>query len=382
VKGDIKAMLIEHYVRPVVNPNDRLLLDLIFREKPAQKELDEFLARWDVEKEGAHKSMMLSYFMKAHPELSFSDYVKPRLEGLLQYYRFYNMQTLARFPDLGRALNRAGIPILIFKGMAMKLLRPELPRVMEDIDFIVPKEKYAEAAQVAKSVGFEYKFEYTVDHNLERDTRHSADMIHRDKKCLIDIHRYLNLTYGEKIDALLFERARKLNTYGVEAFIPCHEDLVFIVLNNLLTNLSEKTSIKGVLYALFDYTYLVNDKADFNWDIVIDNARKTKTTLDIRLALEIIEYLVPGIMPQGLKKTERFASQLSSLCTKLIYNEYYYGRLLKKRGAFPVKKVTKAFIKGWLYKTLQYPMKIIRRIHPLRKLFLLVFWRKEKLYED
>jgi hypothetical protein len=127
---------------------------------------------------------------------------------------------------------------------------------------------------------------------------------------------------------------------------------------------------------------LVNNKTDFNWDIVIDNARKTKTTSDIRLALEIIEYLVPGIMPEGLKKTERFAPHLYSICMKLVYDVYYYNFLLERRGAFPVKKVTKAFIKGWFYKMLQYPMKIIRAAPPLRKLFLLVFWRQEKLYED
>jgi hypothetical protein len=382
VKEDIKAMLIEHYLRPVVNPNDRLLLDLVFKQNPAQNELDAFFTRWDIEKEGAHKSMMLSYFMKAHPELTFSEYVKPRLQGLLEYYRFYNVQRLAHFPELGKALNRAGIPVLVFKGLAMKLLRPELPRVMEDIDFMVPKEKYAEAVHIAKSVGFEYKFEHTINHNLERDTVHSADMIHRDKKCLIDIHRCPNLKYGSNISTQLFARAKKINAYGVDGFIPCHEDLVFITLTNLLTNLSEKTSIKGVLYGLFDYTYLVNNKADFNWDIVIDNARKTKTTLDIRLALEIIERLVPGIMPEGLKKTKRFALKLFSVCTRLIYNEYYYVPLLKKRSVFSVKKVTKAFIKGWFYKAIQYPMKIISCIYPLRKLFLFVFWRQERLHED
>jgi hypothetical protein len=374
VKEDIKAMLIEHYLRPVVNPNDRLLLDLVFRQNPAQNELDEFFTRWDIEKEGAHKSMMLSYFMKAHPELTFSEYVKPRLQGLLEYYRFYNVQRLAHFPELGKALNRAGIPVLVFKGMAMKLLRPELPRVMEDIDFMVPKEKYAEAVHIAESAGFE--------HALERDPEHSADLIHRDKKCLVDIHKFPNLKHGSNINTQLFARAKKINAYGVDMLIPCREDLVFIALTNLLHNLVEKTSIKGVLYGLFDYTYLVNNKADFNWDIVIDNAHKTKTTLDIRLALEIIERLVPGIIPEGLKKTKRFAPKLFSVCTRLIYNEYYYIRLIKKRGAFPVKKVTKAFIKGWFYKALQYPMKIIHCIYPLRKLFLFVFWRQERLHED
>lgn len=257
-------MLIKHYLRPVVNPLDWLLLDLIFKKNPAQNELNEFFTRWDIEKEGAHKAMMLSYFMKAHPELTLPEYVKPRLEGLLTYYRFYNMQTLARFPDLGRALNRAGIPVLVFKGLAMKLLRPELPRVMEDVDFIVPEKKFPEAVHIAESAGFKHK--------LARDTDHSTDMIHRDGKCLIDIHKHPNLKYGSKISACLFNRAKKINAYGVDAFIPCHEDMVFITLINLLSNLVEKTSIKGVLYGLFDYTYLVESKTDFNWDIVIDNA--------------------------------------------------------------------------------------------------------------
>jgi hypothetical protein len=369
MKRDIKVILIKRYSQLVVNQSDRLLLDLVFDENPTQNKLNEFLTRWDIEREGGHKSLMLSYFMKMHPELNFSDYTKPRLEGLLNYYRFSNVQTLARFPDLGRTLNRAGIPILVFKGLAMKLLRPELPRIMGDVDFIVSEEKYAEAVRIAESAGFE--------HVLSRDTKHAADLIHHDKKCRIDIHKYPNLKYGSSINACLFDRARKINVYGVDALIPCNEDMVFITLTNLLNNLVKKTSIKGVLYGLFDYRYLVTSKTGFNWDIVIDNARKSKTTLDIRLALEIIEYLIPGIMPQGLKKTARFAPLVSSLCTKLFYNEYYYDRLIRKRSAFPVKKVTKLFMKGWFYKTIQYPMNIIRCISPLRKLFLLVFWHKE-----
>jgi hypothetical protein len=368
VKRDIKALLIKRYLQPVVNPSDRLLLDLVFKKNPTQNELDDFFSCWDIEREGAHKAMMLSYFMKMHPELTFSEYTKPRLEGLLNYYRFYNMQTLAHFPDLGKALNRAGIPILVFKGLAMKLLRPELPRVMEDIDFIVPKKKYAEAVHIAEKAGF--------DHHLAQDTKHSADLIHHDKKCLIDIHKCPNLKYGLNISAQLFTRAKKINAYGVDVLIPCNEDMVFVTLTNLLNNLIGKTSIRGVLYGLFDYTYLVN-KTNFNWDTVINNARKTKTVFDIRLALEIIEHLVPGIMPQGLEKTAQFASKLSSYCTKLIYNEYFYARLLEKRRIFSVKKVTKMFIKGWFYKVIQYPLKLIRSIYPLRKLFLLIFWRKE-----
>jgi hypothetical protein len=290
VKKDIKTILIKRYLQPVVNPNDRLLLDLVFNENPSQNELDEFLTHWDIEREGAHKTMMLSYFMKMHPELSFTEYAKPRLEGLLRYYRFYNMRTLACFPGLGRALNRAGIPILVFKGLAMKLLRPELSRVMEDIDFIVPEEKYAEAIHIAENAGFEHK--------LEQDAEHAVDLIHFDKKCLIDIHKCPNLKYGPNISALLFDRARNINAYSVDMLIPCNEDMVFVILTNLLNNLIKKTSIKGVLYGLFDYKYLAAGKPGFNWDIVIDNAYRTRTTFDIRLALEIIEYLVPGIMPQ------------------------------------------------------------------------------------
>ncbi|MDR2210030.1 MAG: nucleotidyltransferase family protein [Spirochaetaceae bacterium] len=369
MKRDIKELLIRRYVQLVINPRDRLLLDLVFKEGPTQTGLDTFFSSWDIEREGAHKALMLSYFMKMHPELAFPDYTRPRLEGLLNYYRFYNMQTLAHFPGLGRALNRAGIPILVFKGMAMKLLRPELPRVMEDIDFIVPDERYAEAVRMAEDAGFEHK--------LAREEEHSVDLIHRDKKCLIDIHRCPNLKHGLHISAQLFARARKTNAYGVDMLIPCDEDLVFITLTNFLNNLVNKTSIKGVLYGLFDYAYLVKGKEDFNWDMLIDNARKTKTTLDIRLALEIIEHLVPGIMPQGLKKTACFASKLSSLCTRLVYNEYYYDRLIEKRVTFPVRRVTKAFIKGWFYKTIYYPMKLIRGIYPLRKLFLLIFLHKE-----
>ncbi len=49
------------------------------------------------------------------------------------------MKTIAHYTKIGKALNKNGIEPLILKGGAMKYLRQELPRVMNDIDIVIPE---------------------------------------------------------------------------------------------------------------------------------------------------------------------------------------------------------------------------------------------------
>ena len=60
-------------------PDDERMLKIALSASPAQEELDDFLSTWDIEKAGSHRALMLSYCMKAHPELEFPAYTGPRL---------------------------------------------------------------------------------------------------------------------------------------------------------------------------------------------------------------------------------------------------------------------------------------------------------------
>ena len=119
----ITDALIENFYNEILTESDKKLLQLSFLENPSQEDLDNLLKNWDIEAKPASKTIMLSYFMKLHPDLKFTSYEEPRLKGLLNYEKFKNMKIIAHFKKIGRELNKNNIKPLVIKGGAMKFLR-------------------------------------------------------------------------------------------------------------------------------------------------------------------------------------------------------------------------------------------------------------------
>jgi hypothetical protein len=145
---NISDLLIEGFKNELMSKNDENLINMIFEQNPKQKELNSFLEKWDIEVAGGAKALMLSYFMKLHPELEYSEYVGPRLKGLLNFYKFQNMKLISHYTRICNELKKKNIIPLIFKGGAMKHLRPEFSRVMGDIDVLVREEDYQTAGRI------------------------------------------------------------------------------------------------------------------------------------------------------------------------------------------------------------------------------------------
>lgn len=128
---DAASLIVDFFYDELVSKEDQRLIDFAFAKDIDQLRLDEFLKEWDIERFGESKSMMLSYVMKANPDLKFSQYEKPRLEGLLKYHRFNNLRLISHYVKIVRALNQKNIESMIFKGGAMKHIRPELSRAIK-----------------------------------------------------------------------------------------------------------------------------------------------------------------------------------------------------------------------------------------------------------
>jgi glycosyltransferase involved in cell wall biosynthesis len=320
VRGVVAKLL-----RQYVTSQDRVLLDTVFAEKPTQAQLDECLRVCDIEVMGAHKSLMLSYLMREHPELKFSAYAAPRLQGLITFYRFANIRTLQHFSKIGKALNAAGIIPAIFKGAAMKLLRPELSRPMGDVDILLAPERLAEAARICESLGYR---------DAMTGSPHAVDIQTQEGEGAVDIHSALfntDFTGGKVSPAFqraLLARAREGNAFGVRVLLPAHEDLFFIVLVNFMKNLREKTSLHGLFYALCDCRFLLADKPSFDWGIVRENARLTGEGLQARMAVEFMNALVPGFIPEA-KRALPLTREMENFCNRLIFDEDHFSSLLR-----------------------------------------------------
>jgi hypothetical protein len=280
--------------RKHVKAEDQLLLDTVFAREPTQEMLDKCLGICDIEAMGTYKSLMFSYLMQDHPELRFSDYAGPRIKGLIHFYRFDNIRVLSHFSRIGKALNEAGIPMLLFKGAAIKALRPELARPMADVDFLVPAEYFSKTLDVCKKLGY----------RKESSAKNSGDVLAPDGRSAVDVHNrvFKFLEGAEPFHAALISRARRCTVFGVQLLMPVREDLFTIVLLNLEKNLREESSLHSLYFSLFDIRFLLS--GTFNWNIVRKNAQITNSAYPIRLAAAFMNTLASGIIPT--EKLEKY----------------------------------------------------------------------------
>lgn len=166
--NNLTDIIIEGFKYEVITKSEELLLNLIFSNKTSQKDLDDFLEKWDIEAVGGHKALLLSYFMKMHPELKFSAYVTTRLKGLLQFYRFQNMKLISHYTKICNMLQKQGTEFLIFKGGCIKHLRPEFPRIMGDIDILVHENDYQKSGKMIEQMGYDTVWDiHSVDIHLK-----------------------------------------------------------------------------------------------------------------------------------------------------------------------------------------------------------------------
>lgn len=326
----LTKLISDNLQKEILTPCDISLLNLVFKEKPKQEDLDKCLENYDIEVVGGHKALMLSYFMKMHPDLSYPDYVAPRLKGLLQFYRFQNMKLISHFKKICNELKKLKIDFLIFKGGCMKHLRPDYPRVMGDIDILVDEKNWKKCGEIVQKMGYDVCWDI-----------HSIDIHEKDRleEGIMDIHKYI-IMESEKEKSIIkdiFKQAKMQNVFGVETLVPCNEDLFFILLANMVRNLRHKTSYTGILYNLFDCKFLIDSKPDFNWNIVINNAKKTGTQTHIWFAIQFLNNIVPNLLPKTFKVDKSFEKQFKKYCILLIYQRFFLWEMKQKSHQMKVK---------------------------------------------
>lgn len=312
--------LIEHFKHNLLTENDLNLLSLIFSESPTQQELDDFLKKYDIEVAGGYKALMLSYFMRMHPDLNFSKYETPRLKGLFNFYRFQNTKLMSYFIKIGKSFNENNIPMLILKGFAMKYLRSDLSRAMGDIDILVPEKYYVKAIKICRSMG--YRLDVYV---------HSIDIHEPSSDAgIMDIHRYIDMENRKErpLNKFLFSRSKKAKYNGIEILVPSNEDLLFLNLINLAKNLKCKTSNASTLYVLFDCKYLIS-QPNFDWNIVIKNIKLTKTQKEVAFAVRFINNIVPNLIPRTFESHKLIKNCINNYCINILYFEKYFLALQK-----------------------------------------------------
>ena len=331
----IKAS-VDYYYNKLVSENDQSLLDMTFQNNLTQEKLDKFLSKWDIEAEGSDRALLLSYIMKRHPTLTFNEYTGPRLKGLLNFYKFSNLSLISHYSKIVGALNEHGIVPMIMKGGVMKYLRPELARNMGDIDILIFDDKdYEKSKQIVLDLGYKYD-----------EQPHSIDLhVPGSDAGVLDIHTYIDIESSYDKDKILNnfrKRATKTTVFGTQTYVPCAEDILFISMVNLVKNIRYKTSIRGVLFTLFDFEYLQNSKPHFDWDIILDNIRLTKTYSQMLIAIQFANKLIPGILPDFVAHEKTMQRHVQKYINRDIYYSKYVYDIRALSGKTKMKDVHSA----------------------------------------
>ncbi len=360
--------LIEYLCNEIMSEDEKKLMKLVFCHDPSQEDLDNILKGWNIEEKGINKALLLAYFMKQHPNLKLTTDYEFKIKSLLLNYRCKNIQTITHYLKIGKELNRNGIIPVILKGGAMKFLRPEFPREMGDIDILVKETEWIKSAEIAKQLGYWYK----------KPDIHSID-IHESKTTseygILDIHRFIYMETGKEKNWIkdLYKRAELKDVFKVKTLVPSYEDLMFITLTNLARNLSNKTSQAGILFSLFDCKFFLENKPDFNWQIVIDNAKKTGTELQLKFAIKFITHISEDVIPEEIRNNSFFNNGFDDYAGMVIFKRFYYMPLQQEARDLKLNEVIKNPSSWIKYVNVKIKYKSIKFVEKNPKLINILF---------
>ena len=372
----ITDALIENFYQEIMGKEEKVLMDLLLSSNPAQYKLEKLLRDWDIEAKQGAKNLLLANLLKIHPELKATNYEEPRLKGLLQHQRFSNLKILAHYTKIGRELNNHGIIPMIFKGGLMRFLNQEFPRYMGDIDIMVPDKEWVKSAKIAKSLGYWFK----------RLDVHSFDILENNdsKYGILDIHKFIHI--GSKNEKKwikgLFKRATEREVYGVQTLVPCFEDLMFITLVNLSNNLREHKTQANLLYAIFDCKYLLDNKPDFNWNIVIENTKLTNAEVQINLAMKFINKISENILPRELQSKYLFEKETNDYSRMIMFKNFYYVELQAKSRAMKIQEVFNNKISWSEYLKLKIKYKSLKYLNKHPRLIEIFIKDLNRIYHN
>ncbi len=352
--------LTERIVSETIPKNNRRLVNMILSENISEKEFDEFLAEWDVENNGATGALQMTFLVESHPELTFPNGFYEELKRHLGFYIWKRSEFQKNCPVILDALLKAGIVSSLFKGSELFLTNPSILLEMRDVDVIVIKSRWKEAGKIISKLGYE----------IVNWDNHSFD-VHVKGDChgLIDVHRYFPPISGKerKIMKDVLSRTREASLFGVSCRTLCPEDLVFTYLGNLYRNLTECRRPQSLPCNIINIGKILKTSKEFDWRIVKNDALLTGTGENIAFAINYVNAVVPGMLPQYL------LSGLDRIGDMVAFRRYILCYLQARSHGLKVKTIMKkpelipAFLK---IRPLYTVLKLLRKSQWIARLSL------------
>ena len=225
---------------------DQRLIRLGLEEAGTQEDLDAFLKDWDINNSPIRIVVLVAYIMKSRPDLSFPSSISPRLNGIISYCRFRNLGMETSLREIMDTLNNNNIKNLILGDWAMRILRPDYPRWINNIDILVPEDGYDKAVE----------------------------------------------------ESIRIKKSVCVNVYQSPDDRISPEIIVFYYLLNLYDNLLSGQTAESLITTFADIKYLSSLKEGIDTELVWEDAKFYRKEFQVYLASKLVNSVVPGVFPE------------------------------------------------------------------------------------
>ena len=348
-----------------LSQKEEYLLKLYISKSVTKDEVHRLLYDFDynIEKEKLTFNFLLAHLFQNNPDIEIPADIKPRLNGVLRMFQYQNATLLAGLKQLTLKLNDNNIPVLLVKGAAMRILEPNKSRMMSDVDCAVDIDNFDKAVKISESLGFKISFSYG-----------HATEVRRYPMQKIDIHK--NFVKGDKdtrqTNKKIFERAKQYNFGGSKVLIPDAEDMIFLLLINGYENIIYFQPFYKNVSWLLDVIYIMKNRKDIDWNIVISDAKETETLAQIKLMFELINHFLPNMVPNTVISSIKVSKQEYDINNAYTKKHLFFGKTQQLRDQ--VRDIVKAnkkidFILVLKLTSQFFYLKIIQKTPIIKSLF-------------
>lgn len=197
----------------MLTTKEKRLMAVLFDGGTTEQDILLFTRELDVDTASSDYMLMLSYLGLSINWRWFPKEIVPRLQGLHRYYQVRNAMGIKGVLERIDLLSKAGIPVMLIKGMAIRYYYAAgVPRIMSDMDLLVPEDKYEQAIKLLCASG-------GTEGGRSMWSVHIINGL-----ASIDLHKWMFKHHGDKNENI-WERAVPIDFYGRTVYVPSPEDM-------------------------------------------------------------------------------------------------------------------------------------------------------------
>ena len=263
------------------------LLQLYFTEDLLSKLLGRFFSQYDIELLEFQNVWLLSRLANRLHYVGVPKAEFPRVKGIAKRFTVENGRHFCILPGVLEAFNKADISVMLLNGTAMKAFYEAAEtRYRNAIDFLVHAGDIDSTGRILEKLGFRLQGTYW------------GQRVYRKNDVSITVHSVYfraNMLTGDLAD--IWQHALAINWQGKKAFVPCPEMMLLFFLVQGLEACSLCISVNqanGFVNDFIDSKFFLT-VASFRWDMFIELAKKSNLALHVRLMLDVLNQLYPGL---------------------------------------------------------------------------------------